>query len=59
MLMLILALLICCSSLLIIRLPLLMCGENLTRRKPRNKSENAGSRAELENHLPYYTAGFE
>ena len=49
----------CCSFLLIIRLPLLMRRENLTRREPFDKSENAGSRAELENHLPYYTAGFE
>lgn len=53
MLMLILALLICCSSLLIIRLPLLMCGENLTRPAP----EVGESRADL--RLPFYTSGFE
>ena len=57
--MLIMVLLSCCSFLLIIRLPLLMRRENLTRREPFDKSENAGSRAELGNRLPYYTAGFE
>lgn len=53
------ALLVCCSFPLIIRLPLLMRGENLTRRKPRDESENVGSQAKMENRLPYYTAWFE
>ncbi len=51
------ALLICCSLLRIPSQTPLGCGENLTRPEPRNKSECGGSRADL--RLPFYTSGFK
>lgn len=53
----IVAMLICCSLLLCASLTQLACGENLTRPEPRDKSECGGSRADL--RLPWYTSGFK
>ena len=51
------ALLICCSSPLITSLTPLACGENLTHPEPRDKSKIGGSWADL--RLPFYTSGFD
>ena len=51
-------LLICCSwppTISISLTPLMPCGENLTRPEPKI----GGSRADVPNCLPYYTAGFK
>lgn len=53
------AMLICCSLPRFISLTPLMCGENLTRPEPHGKHEFGGSRAALDNRLPWYTSGFE
>lgn len=55
--MLITAMLICCSLPRYASMTPLVCGENLTRPEPRNKSECGVSRADL--RLPWYTSGFE
>lgn len=49
-------LLFCCSLLRIVRLPLLTRSENLLRPEPQNIWKSARN---MENRLPYYTAGFE
>lgn len=51
------AMLICCSLLRYASLTPLVCGENLTRPEPRGKSESGGSWADL--RLPWYTSGFK
>lgn len=49
-------LLLCCSLLLIVRLPLLTRSENLSRPEPQSIGKSTRN---MENRLPYYTAGFE
>lgn len=56
-LMLMTALLICCSLLRYASLTKLVCGENLTRPEPCDETKNGGSRANT--RLPWYTSGFE
>lgn len=53
------AMLICCSSLHCVSLTPLAYGENLTRPGPRDKSEFGGSWAALDARLPWYTSGFK
>lgn len=50
------ALLICCSMLRIASLTPLVCSENLARPEPQNIG---GSRAVIDTRLPWYTSGFE
>lgn len=57
--MLIAAMLICCSLLLYAGLIPPVCGENLTRPKPRCKNKFGGSRTVLDARLPWYTSGFK
>lgn len=56
--MLIMGLLICCSSPRIVSLTPLICGENLTRPDPYSKSKIGRSRAEMDTRLPWYPSGF-
>lgn len=57
--MIITVLLICCSLPHTVTLTPVTYGENLTRPEPRDENEFGRSRANIENCLPYYTAGFE
>lgn len=57
MFMMIVAVLICCSSPHYVSLPPLAHGKNLTRPEPYDKSKFGGSRADY--RLPFYTSGFE
>lgn len=53
------ALLVCCSLLRIPSQPPLGCGKTLTRPGPFCKNKFGGSRVVLDTRLPWYTSGFE
>lgn len=53
----IVAMLICCSLPLCASPTQLACGENLTHPEPRDKSKIGGSWGDL--RLPWYTSGFK
>lgn len=57
MFMMIVAVLICCSSPHYVNLTPLTGGKNLTRPEPYDKSKFGGSRADY--RLPFYTSGFK
>jgi len=56
--MLMMGLLICCSSPCFVSLTPLIFGKNLARPDPYSKSKFGGSRAEIDTRLPWYPSGF-